>query len=200
MRLRPWHLYLLLTIVLAGLWAVPVHSQTTYVYGIFFYSPTCPHCHEVIDNDWPLMQEEFGDHLRVLFIDASTAAGAAIMQQARDAMNIPSSGVPMLIMGEHVLVGSVEIPAEAPGIVRAALQAGGIGLPPIPGIEPVFQAALQRAGLSTEITETGKPPQRPHSTVPQPHAARPVAARPGRQCAGRCCVAGACSKPGDHRP
>lgn len=154
MRLKPWHLYLLLTIVTAGLWAAPVHSQTTYVYGIFFYSPTCPHCHEVIDNHWPLMQEEFGDQLRVLFVDASTAAGAAIMQQARDAMHIQASGVPMLIMGEHVLVGSFEIPAEAPGIVRAGLQAGGIGLPPIPGIESVFQAALQRAGISTEIAET----------------------------------------------
>jgi hypothetical protein len=30
-----------------------VQAQQPIVYGVFFYSPTCPHCHEVIDNHWP---------------------------------------------------------------------------------------------------------------------------------------------------
>jgi uncharacterized membrane protein/thiol-disulfide isomerase/thioredoxin len=131
----------LLTIVALLLTPFRTQAQAPVVYGVFFYSPTCPHCHEVIDNHWPAIQSEFGDQLRVLFVDASQRSGGQLMTSALQAMGIQSNGVPMLIIGREVLVGSRDIPLRAPVLIRAGLEAGGIGYPPIPGIEAEFQAA-----------------------------------------------------------
>lgn len=129
-------------LVLLLLLPISVQAQSSIVYGVFFYSPTCPHCHDVISNHWPGIQGEFGDQLQVLFIDVTTHEGSQIMGTAIQAMRIPSNGVPMLIIGSDVLVGSLDIPQRAPGIIRAGLNSGGIGYPPVPGIEVVFQSAL----------------------------------------------------------
>mgnify|MGYP001455845721 CR=1 FL=1 len=121
-------------------------AQTPVVYGVFFYSPSCSHCHEVITNHWPGIQSEFGDQLQVLFINVATQDGIGIMRAALQAMGIESSGVPMLVIGDQVLVGSLDIPQQTPGIVRAGLAAGGIGYPPIPGIDQIFEQALAQTG------------------------------------------------------
>lgn len=117
-----------------------VRAQEDVAYGIFFYSPTCPHCQRVIQNDWPSIEAEFGDQIDILFINASTAQGNAIMDSARVALQIESNGVPMLILGSEVLVGAIDIPARAPDVIRAGLAAGGIGLPAIPGIQALYDS------------------------------------------------------------
>ncbi len=121
-------------------------QEMPVVYGVFFYSPTCPHCHAVIQNDWPGIQEEFGDQLRVLFVDATTQSGNQLMNLARTVMGIEATGVPMLIIGDNVMIGGNQIPAMTPLIVREGLAQGGIGYPPIPGIDAIFEQALARAG------------------------------------------------------
>ncbi len=120
-------------------------AQEPVVYGVFFFSPTCPHCIDVLTNHWPGIQNEFGDQLRVMFIDATSQQGGQLMLTALDAMGIPSSGVPMLIIGDNVLVGSSDIPLRAATIIREGLASGGIGLPSIPGIDVVYQAALAQS-------------------------------------------------------
>ena len=134
-------------------------AQEPVVYGVFFFSPTCPHCIDVLTNHWPSIQNEFGDQLQVLFIDATSEQGGQLMLTALDAMGIPSSGVPMLIIGDNVLVGSSDIPLRAAVIVREGLASGGIGLPPIPGIDAVYQAAQAQAGgaVHTSAAATAAP-------------------------------------------
>lgn len=135
--------------------ALTINAQEMpIVYGIFFYSPTCPHCHQVIQNDWPGIQAEFGDQLRVLFVDATTQAGNQLMNTARAALNIEATGVPMLIIGENVMIGGNQIPAMTPLIVRDGLAQGGIGYPPIPGIDAIFDAAVQRAEAEAAEAES----------------------------------------------
>ncbi len=43
-------------------------------------------------------------------------------------------GVPALAVGDRLLVGSVEIPEQFPGLIEAGLAVGGIDLPSIPGL------------------------------------------------------------------
>lgn len=145
MRSRTHKLIFSLVSALLLLFPSIISAQEPVVYGVFFFSPTCPHCIDVLTNQWPSIQNEFGDQLQVLFIDATSEQGGQLMLTALDAMGIPSSGVPMLIIGTDVMVGSNDIPLRAAVIVREGLASGGIGLPPIPGIDVVYQAARTQA-------------------------------------------------------
>lgn len=147
---------LLFALLAAALLSIPValRGQSPVVYGVFFYSPTCPHCQDVLTNHWPDIQAEFGDQLHVLFIDVTTPQGGQIMLDAVNAMSIGSTGVPMLIIGSDVLIGSADIPARTSSVVRAGLAAGGVGLPPIPNIDAVFQMADQ---ANPEAAPTASP-------------------------------------------
>lgn len=146
MPIKKW-----IVLLLAVFLVLPsAQAQDNIVYGVFFYSPTCPHCHEVINNHWPGIQETFGDQLRVMFIDASTQLGAQIMNTTRQAMGIEATGVPMLIIGDNVLVGSVDIPARTPDIVREGIANGGISLPPVPALQATYDAAVAREAAANE--------------------------------------------------
>ncbi|MEO8612047.1 MAG: vitamin K epoxide reductase family protein, partial [Chloroflexota bacterium] len=122
------------------------------------YSPTCPHCQDVINNHWPAIRDEFGDQLQVLFINVMTPEGTQMMHTAREAMHITSSSVPMLIIGTDVLVGSVDIPLRAPDLIRSKLSSGGIGYPPIPGIAAVFQSVIPETTSSSTPIEIKQRP------------------------------------------
>ncbi len=107
------------------------------VQAIFFFSPTCPHCHDVINEVLLPMIEAQGESLQIMGIDTTKPDGAQFYQAAIERYQIPSQrrGVPTLIIGEVVLVGSLEIPEQFPGLVEKARADGGIGWPDIPGLE-----------------------------------------------------------------
>ncbi len=132
-----------LTLWLASLFAVSsaavqtaVAQSQPVVQAILFYSPTCPHCHAVINETLLPMQEEYGDQLQILGVDTSQQAGDALYKKAVEFFEIPSErlGVPTLIIADTILVGDQEIPARFPALVDAGLAAGGIGWPAIPDL------------------------------------------------------------------
>jgi uncharacterized membrane protein len=139
--------------------AAAQQEDSPVVFAVLFYSPTCSHCHKVITEDLPVMAEEFGDQFQVLFVDASSEGGAQLYQVAVEALSIPleNRGVPMMVIGSHVMIGDLQIPEEAPGLVREGLASGGIGLPNIPGLEESYQQALalatQQAAESAEAAQ-----------------------------------------------
>jgi uncharacterized membrane protein len=130
--------------LLLSLLALPVitQAQQSVVYGIFFYSPACPHCHDVINNDWGAIQDEFGDQLRVLFVNVQEPMGSQLMTQTTQELSINSNGVPMLVIGDEALIGSVDIPAQTARIVREGLANGGIAPPPVTGMAAIFEETL----------------------------------------------------------
>jgi uncharacterized membrane protein len=147
------------------------------VYAVLFYSPTCPHCHDVIDNDLPGIQAEFGDQLQVLFINVATQGGQMLAQSAYEYYNIPRDGwvVPMMVINEQVLTGSIEIPQQMPEIVRTGLAQGGIGLPQFPGLKEAYEAS-QAAAAEAEATQAAAVPEVvPETTVIDRLLADPLA-------------------------
>ncbi|MEA1976977.1 MAG: vitamin K epoxide reductase family protein [Chloroflexota bacterium] len=138
------------------------------VQAVLFYSPSCGHCHKVIQEDLPLLyekhnsQEEWfvvgeppgeetselppivglmGDTLQILYINAATPLGSELFGNALLAFEVPETryGVPNLFIGETSLVGSVEIPELFPGLVDEALEQGGSPWPDIPGLEDAVE-------------------------------------------------------------
>jgi uncharacterized membrane protein/thiol-disulfide isomerase/thioredoxin len=132
-------------VFLLGLLLIPflVAAQTTerpIVQAILFYSPTCPHCHQVINELLIPMQEQYGDQLQIIGLDTSHPAGSEIYGRAIEHFKIPQNrlGVPTLIVGDDVMVGGAEIPARFPALVEDGLSAGGIGWPEIPDLDAII--------------------------------------------------------------
>jgi len=111
------------------------------VYAVLFFSPTCPHCHELILENLPPIQEQFGDQLIVLFVDVSTQGGSELAQSAYAHYNISRDDwvVPMMVVNEQVLIGGSEIPSQLPLITQAGLEAGGIAVPSFPLMQSAFE-------------------------------------------------------------
>jgi uncharacterized membrane protein len=157
---------LLVTLIMASIAPLPALAQENEVKvrAILFYSPTCPHCHEVIQNTLPPLfnahggeldwyyfptaetyaQEtalsfvgQFGGQLNVLYVDVSTELGAELFFAAIDYLEYEEEGapVPFLVVADQYLIGSGDIPAQLPGIIAAGLAADGIPWPAIEGLD-----------------------------------------------------------------
>ncbi|MBN1122958.1 MAG: hypothetical protein JXJ17_17920 [Anaerolineae bacterium] len=128
------------------------------VYGILLYSNTCPHCHEFITNDWPVMKQEFGDQFQLLFINVNSDAGHILGGAVYDYYGIPEGEryVPMMMIGNQVFVGGYDIPMLGGDAVRQGLASGGIPLPDVPGLQEAYAQALAMAGETA--SNTGEEP------------------------------------------
>ncbi len=155
-----------LTLGAAGLLvAAPLTAQT--VRAVMFFSPTCPHCGQVIREDLPIFFQVYGGEprvvaspptdgrgpvallltngtLEVLLVDASQRSGGALYEATL--VSHPTApgraGVPRLIIADSVLVGAVEIPANLHGLIRPGLAGGGIAWPSVPGLDSVLSALI----------------------------------------------------------
>lgn len=153
---RPTSLFiaiLLAALLLAA--AAPALAAGPVVRAVLFYSPTCPHCHVVMEEVLPPLVEQYQDQLEIVAIDVTTQQGNQLYMNYLTAFNVPNSrfGVPALVVGDTVLVGSGEIPEQFPGIIETGLASGGIDLPVIPGLAEAL-AASQAAVDSTAAPES----------------------------------------------
>ena len=125
-----------LALLLALLGAGAARGAEPVARAVLFYSPTCPHCHYVMEEVLPPLQAQYGEGLVILPVDVSQPGGQALYREAIAALAIPEErlGVPTVVFGETVLVGSEEIPARLPGLIEAALAAGGNGWPALAGL------------------------------------------------------------------
>jgi uncharacterized membrane protein len=144
------------------------------VQAVLFYSPTCPHCHQVITEVLLPMVEDYGsDQLQIIGIDTSQPAGGQIYQATIERYEIPPhrEGVPTLVVGEVVLVGSVEIPEVFPELVKEGLNSGGSDWPDIPGLEEVIPPDVAEGSTPTPQPQ---PTAVPDTTATAESTASPV--------------------------
>lgn len=133
-------LFLIAFLLLTG--ARAVLAQQPIVNAVLFYSPTCGHCHYVISEVLPPLFDQYGDQLQMIGIDISQPQGQALYQAAIEEFNISEQrrGVPALLVGDRVLVGSGEIPDQFPGLINDYLADGGVAWPALTGLTEVLAA------------------------------------------------------------
>lgn len=164
--------------------------QEPVVRAVIFWLNGCPHCHEVIDHVLPLLQQKYGDKLDIRLIELVTTEDVDRLYETAAVLGIPKEHVtvPFLILGDRVLIGSAQIPAELPGLIEQHLAAGGVDYPNLPGLVGVLPVPTPNpAGCAPGTPcadETGQ--QQATSTpvsVAQANESRPPiapsAARPG---------------------
>jgi uncharacterized membrane protein len=156
----------------------PTVSQEAAVRAVLFYSPTCQHCHEVINNHLPGIFERFGGaasiffdrtkpqgqagfyeitngRLQILLIDVALPQGQAIYRSWATAHSVPQRewSVPRLVFADSSLVGSFDIPEILPQLIEEGLAAGGVDWPDIAG----FNSALAAIPPHAQPTPTDGP-------------------------------------------
>lgn len=170
---RAHFLFLMLCLLMAiAPAAAAQEADAPVVRAVLFYSPTCPHCHTVINETLLPMMEQYGDKLVVIGINITEPGGQALYTASTQQFQVPDElqGVPRLVVGDRFLVGSVQIPQEFPGIVEQGLADGGIDWPAIPGLAEALaanQAAQESAAPSAPAAEEA-------AAAPAPEAAPAV--------------------------
>jgi len=158
------------------------YAQTSepIVHAILFYSPTCPHCHRVVQEDLPPLFEKYGAQLIIIGIDVSQPGGQALYQAAIQRFSIPKNrlGVPTLIVDNVVLVGSLEIPEQFPELIEQYMAQGGVDWPDIPGLIETLTPTTQVDGPTAIVPpqESVIPSSVPNSPQPTALQATPVPA------------------------
>ncbi len=149
--------------------------------AVLFWMDGCPHCHEVIDQVLPPLQQKYGDQLNVHLIEVKSQQDIDQLYQIGAALNIPKQdvGVPFLVIGDKALVGSAQIPAELPALIEGYLAAGGVDYPNLPGMGALLPTAAPRPAMAQpQVTATATPAVAAQSSRDAPpsasFAARPV--------------------------
>jgi len=130
----------LLLTLLSLVWAVlpppAARADEPVVRAVLFWSENCPHCHTVIDETLPPLQEKYGRQLYVQTVEISDPAHYELWLGAIESFQVSTerAGIPMLFIGDSVLVGSYEISGTLPGLIEQHLTAGGVDYPAIPGL------------------------------------------------------------------
>ncbi|MFN8473369.1 MAG: vitamin K epoxide reductase family protein [Anaerolineae bacterium] len=133
------------------------HAADPVVHAVLFYSDLCSHCHYVMANVLPPLQQRYGARLDIRMIEVSAPQNRARLHQAGVALGLAADaiGVPLLIVGDRGLVGSVEIENELPGLIEQHLASGGVDYPSLPGIaEPTAMASANPAPTLAPAAET----------------------------------------------
>jgi uncharacterized membrane protein len=113
------------------------------VRAVIFYSPSCPHCHTVIEEFLVPLFDQYGEQIEMVGVDTSSPGGSALFSAAIQHFAIPPEQqvVPMLIVGETILLGSYDIPDQFPGLIEHYLDQGGVDWPDIPGLREALAEA-----------------------------------------------------------
>jgi uncharacterized membrane protein len=159
---------LLVLVILVGLflsWSSPVYAGTnlqtqdnSVVRVFMFYSSTCGHCEYVINEVLPPQQERYGEQLEILMVELVTQGDVDTLYETAAIVGITKEqvGVPFMLVGDKVLLGSDQISNELPGLIDTHLANGGIDYPrlqPLVGylpepadMQPVSDALIQEDG------------------------------------------------------
>ena len=158
--------------------ARPARAEGAVVRAVLFYSPTCSHCHRVMEEVLPPLAEQYGEQLTILTIDITQPKGLKAYQEMVKALDIPNNrlGVPTLVVGSEIMVGSSEIPERFPGLIEQYLAQGGVDWPAIPGLEGFLDAAP--TGTADATAASTAPAATPTGAVATATRAQIAAATP----------------------
>lgn len=136
--------------------ARPASAQSgePVVHVVMFWMDTCGHCHYVLESVLPPLQEQYGPQLDILLLEVASQRDADRLTAVAAELGLPAGGVgvPFMLIGDHVLIGADQIPAELPGLIERYLAEGGVAFPKVEALTdvlPVVEPAAAPAPAAT---------------------------------------------------
>lgn len=146
MRKRSVTFVWLFIALLAGLLPTVNAQEKPVARFMFFYRPTCPHCHEIMENFFPKVYEKYGDQVEYRYLDTSqNSENGRIMNGLLLKLGVPPEKfgyVPTLVIGDKVLVGGDEIPALLETYIDEYLAQGGVDYPSLENLPQPVQILI----------------------------------------------------------
>ncbi|OGO49233.1 MAG: hypothetical protein A2Z30_06105 [Chloroflexi bacterium RBG_16_64_43] len=126
------------------------------VHAVMFWMEGCGHCEEVMNIVLPPLESSYGKQLQILLIQLVDQASVDRLFHAACELDVAKEdvGVPFLIVGRSVLIGSGEIPDQFPSIIDAGLAAGGIAFPELTSLADLAPARADADDIAQEIALT----------------------------------------------
>ena len=137
---------LMVVLLIAAVAASPASAgDESVVNVVLLWMEGCPHCHDVLDNVLPPLQQEYGDQLNILLVELETIEDTEQLYRLGESAGLSKDqiGVPFLIIGGDVLVGSDQIHAHLANLLETYLAAGGAAIPAIPALLPFLPAGTE---------------------------------------------------------
>lgn len=160
---------LVFSLVLVPIRITHAQQEVPVVHAVLFFSPSCPHCHLVLNETMTPLSKQYGDQLQIIVIDVTQPNGEALFRNALKKFDLEYGGVPFLVIGNTYLIGSLDIPNEFPNLIEAYLAQGGVDWPNIPELQEGLAAAGQMENSNTAPpTLTIAEPTIPKSTANSP--------------------------------
>ncbi len=108
---------------------------------VYFYSPTCPLCHDVMEELLPMLREIHGRDLTIMELNIDDPAitplfNNLVKQHFPDMM----AGAPAAAIGETLLLGKSELFERLPALIDTGLADGGLDWPAIEGLAPFIDS------------------------------------------------------------
>ena len=152
-RVRNFFLICLVAVLSFSPFADTAQAQEPVVHAVLFYSPTCGHCAQIIEEVLPDLDRQFGSQLVIFGVNTYTDAGHVLFEKYIEIFNVPDDrqAVPTIVVGDKILLGSSEIPGLFPGIIEEGLKTGGIDWPVIDGLFEIMDSSTEG---STEESQT----------------------------------------------
>lgn len=155
LRRTPLVLFLAVAVLSPGT-GLAQEASAPVVRAVLFFSPTCPHCHFVINEVLPPLTRRYGASFKIVGVDVTTPRGQSMYQATVSRFHIPDSrlGVPTLVVGSTVLVGDKEIPDRLPELIDEGLASGGVDWPDVPAVKAALSAEESAPPVAEDVGAT----------------------------------------------
>jgi uncharacterized membrane protein len=154
--------FLILGLLVVALAATPALAQTQspVVRAVMFWINGCEHCEDVIQNVLPPLRDKYGAQFELLMIEVIDKQDIEMLYRVAASYNIPKelTGVPFLIIGDEVLVGSADVGEQLPALIADYLAHGGVDWPKNPVLADLLPTTSPTSSLNSNPAASKEPP------------------------------------------
>ncbi len=139
--------------------SLTIRAEEPVVEILLFYSDTCPHCHYVIEEVLPGIEEKYGDQVLIRQLNIADVDNYALMLGLEEIYGVPpeKAGIPEIFMQHVVMIGSGVIEDNLDREIKQSLDEGGFRFPPLDQIpRPELVTITPTATEMAEATATSK--------------------------------------------
>jgi cytochrome c biogenesis protein CcdA/thiol-disulfide isomerase/thioredoxin len=145
----------------------PVPEGENQVHALYFYANDCSHCKAVYEGVLTPLMEKYGDQLDLRMLETGIPENYELLIAVESYFKIKSEerGLPVIVIGEQILIGEDAARTELPSLVEKGINGGGVAWPAITDLNPeILQHSTPDFSNSDECSltnpsacETGQP-------------------------------------------